>query len=142
MRRSELEHLIRAACELIGDDEIIVIGSQAIHASMPEDQLPAPTTMSNEADLWPIAAEDDSDPRVVGQIEGVLGQDSPFHRTHRVYGDDADVSTATLPDGWEARRDRFRCAGASCSKAKLSALTGLDVASGPGPGRSSVTSAA
>lgn len=109
MRRAELEHLVRAACELTGDDEIIVIGSQAIHASIPEDKLPGPTTLSNEADLWPIGAEDEHDPRIA-QIEGVLGEDSPFHRTHRVYGDGVDATTATLPPGWEARLVRFESA--------------------------------
>lgn len=109
MRRAELEHLVRAACELTGDDEIIVIGSQAIHASFPEDKLPGPTTLSNEADLWPIGADDEHDPRIA-QIEGVLGEDSPFHRTHRVYGDGVDATTATLPPGWEARLLRFESA--------------------------------
>jgi hypothetical protein len=106
VRRAELEHLVRAACELTGDDEIIVIGSQAIHASIPEEKLPSPTTLSNEADLWPIGAQDEHDPRVA-QIEGALGEDSPFHRTHRVYGDGVDATTATLPPGWEARLVRF-----------------------------------
>jgi len=109
VRRAELEHLVRAACELTGDDEIIVIGSQAIHASFPEDKLPGPTTLSNEADLWPIGADDEHDPRIA-QIEGVLGEDSPFHRTHRVYGDGVDATTATLPPGWEARLLRFESA--------------------------------
>lgn len=109
MRRAELEHLVRAACELTGDDEIIVIGSQAIHASIPEERLPRATTLSNEADLWPIGAEDEADPRIA-QIEGVLGEDSPFHRTHRVYGDGVDATTATLPPGWEDRLVRFESA--------------------------------
>lgn len=109
MRRAELEHLVRAACELTGDDEIIVIGSQAIHASIPEEKLPGPVTLSNEADLWPIGAKDEHDPRIA-QIEGVLGEDSPFHRTHRVYGDGVDATTATLPPGWETRLVRFESA--------------------------------
>jgi len=109
MRRAELEHLVRAACELTGDDEIIVIGSQAIHASIPEEKLPGPTMLSNEADFWPIGAEDEHDPRIA-QIEGALGEDSPFHRTHRVYGDGVDATTATLPPGWETRLVRFESA--------------------------------
>jgi hypothetical protein len=109
VRRAELEHLVGAACEVTGDDEIIVIGSQAIHASIPEEKLPGPTTLSNEADLWPIGAEDEHDPRIA-QIEGVLGEDSPFHRTHRVYGDGVDATTAMLPPGWEARLVRFESA--------------------------------
>ena len=109
MRRAELEHLVRAACELTGDDEIIVIGSQAIHASIPEDKLPGPTTLSNEADLWPVGAKDEHDPRIA-QIEGVLGEDSQFHMTHRVYGDGVDATTAVIPPGWEGRLVRFESA--------------------------------
>jgi hypothetical protein len=29
MRRDQLEHAIRAACQIIGSDEVIVVGSQA-----------------------------------------------------------------------------------------------------------------
>jgi hypothetical protein len=32
MNRTQLEHIIRAASEISGDSEIVVIGSQAIHA--------------------------------------------------------------------------------------------------------------
>ncbi len=35
MRRDQLEHLIRAAGSLLGDDTVIVIGSQAILATVP-----------------------------------------------------------------------------------------------------------
>jgi hypothetical protein len=45
--REQLEHLIRAA-----DDEIVVIGSQAILGQFP--QAPAPMRVSVEADLYPL----------------------------------------------------------------------------------------
>lgn len=50
MRREQLEHLIRAAGRLLEEDTIVVIGSQAILASVPEpdDGL---LTRSMEADL-------------------------------------------------------------------------------------------
>jgi hypothetical protein len=32
MNRTQLEHIIRAASEISGDSEIVVVGSQAIHA--------------------------------------------------------------------------------------------------------------
>lgn len=41
MRRSQLEHAIRTACQLIDADEIIVVGSQAILGTYPENELPA-----------------------------------------------------------------------------------------------------
>jgi hypothetical protein len=50
MRRDQLEHAIRAACQIIDADEVIVVGSQAILGSLSEDQLPPEATMSLEVD--------------------------------------------------------------------------------------------
>jgi hypothetical protein len=36
MRRSELEHVIRASGEIAKDDEVIIIGSQAILGQFPD----------------------------------------------------------------------------------------------------------
>jgi len=36
MRRSELEHLIRAAGRIAGERELVVIGSQAVLGQFPE----------------------------------------------------------------------------------------------------------
>jgi hypothetical protein len=46
VRRSELEHAIRAATEIIDADSIIIIGSQAILGSFSEDDLPPEATVS------------------------------------------------------------------------------------------------
>ena len=51
MQRSELEYLIRASGEIAGDDEIIIIGSQAILGQFPN--APARLLMSMEADIYP-----------------------------------------------------------------------------------------
>ncbi len=60
MTRAQLEHLLRAAAVIADDDEIVVIGSQAILGQFPD--APASMRVSNEADLfphnhpaWPIA---------------------------------------------------------------------------------------
>lgn len=37
MKRREFEHAIRAAGAVLGADEVLVIGSQALHASVPEE---------------------------------------------------------------------------------------------------------
>ena len=39
MQRSELEHVIRACGEIAGDDEFIIIGSQAILGQFPNAPL-------------------------------------------------------------------------------------------------------
>jgi hypothetical protein len=49
--RRQLEHLLRAAGEIAADDEIVVIGSQAILGQFPD--APASMRVSVEADLFP-----------------------------------------------------------------------------------------
>lgn len=51
MNRTQLEHIIRAASQISGDSEIVVIGSQAINAQ--EIELPAIVFQSWEADVYP-----------------------------------------------------------------------------------------
>jgi hypothetical protein len=51
MTRAELEHLVRAAAEIASDDELVVIGSQAILGQFPD--APASLRVSVEADLFP-----------------------------------------------------------------------------------------
>ena len=69
MRRDQLEHIIRAAADVTGEKEFIVIGSQAILGQYPD--APAPLLMSTEADLYSRHAPDKSD-----FIDGSLGRDS------------------------------------------------------------------
>ena len=58
MRRDELEHAIRAATQIIKDDQVIIIGSQSILGSYTEDQLPPEATMSPEIDIAPMRDAD------------------------------------------------------------------------------------
>lgn len=73
MTREELEHAIRAACDLAGDTEVIVFGSQAILGQYPD--APHALRQSAEADIAPRHAVDKVD-----LIDAVLGEDSTFHR--------------------------------------------------------------
>ena len=59
VRRDQLEHLIRAARDLLGEQAIMVIGSQAILASVspPVDDA---LVRSMEADLLPMDDPDES----------------------------------------------------------------------------------
>lgn len=59
MRRDQLEHAIRTACQIIGHDAVLVVGSQSILGSFADDELPTEATMSVEIDILPIG--DDSD---------------------------------------------------------------------------------
>lgn len=55
MRRDQLDHAIRAACQIIGHEAVIIVGSQAILGTYSETQLPDEATMSVEVDILPIA---------------------------------------------------------------------------------------
>jgi hypothetical protein len=96
MKRSELEHLIRAAADIADDDEIVVIGSQAILGQYPD--APADLCVSTEADVYPK-----NKPERADLIDGSIGEGSPFHDTYGYYAQGVGETTATLPAGWKDR---------------------------------------
>jgi hypothetical protein len=100
MRRDQLEHAIRTACQIIGRREVIVVGSQSILGTFREDQLPAAATMSAEVDILPIADDNDETARLADLIEGVAGELSPFEELHGFSIDGVDLETSALPAGW------------------------------------------
>jgi hypothetical protein len=57
MNRTQLAHILRAAANVAGDGQILVLGRQAILATYSSADLPADVTLSVEAD---IAFFDDS----------------------------------------------------------------------------------
>jgi hypothetical protein len=103
MRRDQLEHAIRAACQIIQRPEVIVVGSQAILASYDEERLPRAATMSQEIDILPIAEGNDETGRLADLIEGVAGEFSPFEELHGFSIDGVDLETSALPVGWRER---------------------------------------
>lgn len=96
MTREQLEHLVRAAAQIADDDELIIIGSQAVLGQFPD--APAELTVSNEADLYPK-----NKPERADLIDGSIGELSPFHETFGYYAHGIDENTATLPNGWRDR---------------------------------------
>ncbi len=103
MRREQLEHAIRTACQIIDHYEVIVVGSQAILGSFDESELPAAATMSIEVDILPIADSNAEAARLADLIEGVAGEFSPFQELHGFNIDGVDLETAVLPEGWRDR---------------------------------------
>jgi hypothetical protein len=99
MRRDQLEHLIRAAGRVLETDEVIVIGSQAVLASVAAG-LPPEAVRSIEADILPI---DDPDETKADLIDGLLGEASAFQETHGIYAQGVGQRTARLPAGWQDR---------------------------------------
>jgi hypothetical protein len=104
VKRSQLAHILRAASDVTDDPRILVIGSQAILASFPEEDLPADVTLSIEAD---VAFLDDPDGSKSDKVDGAIGEQSRFHETFGIYGQGVGVDTAVLPAGWEERLVAF-----------------------------------
>jgi hypothetical protein len=103
MRRDQLEHAIRAACQIIGRPEVIVLGSQSILGAFREDELPVQATMSGEIDILPIADSNEETEQLADLIEGVAGEFSPFEEVHGFRIDGVDLQTSALPEGWRDR---------------------------------------
>lgn len=77
MNRDQLAHVLRAACEIADDPDILVIGSQSILASYDEEKA--------------------------DQVDGAIGELSPFHQQFGYYAQGVSVHTAVLPEGWQTR---------------------------------------
>jgi len=100
MRRSDLEHLIRAAGRIAGEHELVIIGSQAVLGQFPD--APVVLLRSMEADLYPLSRPDLAD-----KVDGAIGEGSAFHQTHGYYAQGVGPDTATLPRGWQRRLIRI-----------------------------------
>jgi hypothetical protein len=96
MKRSELEHIIRAACAISGEPEIVVIGSQSVLGQYPA--APAALLASMEADVYPPHKPELSD-----LIDGAIGEGSQFHQQFGYYAQGVGPDTAILPRGWATR---------------------------------------
>jgi hypothetical protein len=113
--RAQLEHLLRAAADIAEDDEIVVLGSQAILGQFPD--APAALRVSVEADLYPR-----NHPERTDLIDGTIGELSPFPRQYGYYAQGVGKETAVLPEGWEERlvrvqNERTRGASGLCLEA-------------------------
>jgi len=100
MNRTQLEHIIRAASRISDDAEIVVIGSQAVHAQ--EMKLPPIAYISEEADVYPRHFPERAD-----DIDFAIGELSSFHETFGYYAHGVSPETAILPAGWEGRLIRL-----------------------------------
>lgn len=101
MLRSELEHAIRAATEIVRGKSVIIIGSQSILGSFTEDELPVEATRSNEVDIYPLG--DDDAASLATELDAAIGELSDFHQTHEFYVQGVDRETPALPAGWTER---------------------------------------
>ncbi len=96
MRRDQMEHILRAAAAVTNQREFVVIGSQALLASLSE--LPPALCQSMELDLYPV-----DNPAASDLIDGTIGELSPFDSTFGYYGHGVAPETAILPIAWRER---------------------------------------
>lgn len=101
MRRDQLEHAIRAACQIAGLTEVVIVGSQAILGTYTEDQLPFYATRSVEVNVLPITDDTGEIARVADELEG------PRASSPRLSDFTVSVSTA-----WTCRPRRCPTDGA------------------------------
>jgi hypothetical protein len=94
---AQLEHAIRAACEVSGDTEVYVFGSQAILGSY-RDAPPA-LRASVEVDMQPKNLPENWE-----LIDGTLGELSDFCNVYHFYVHGLVIEeAAVLPEGWRDR---------------------------------------
>jgi len=95
VKKSQLDHVLRAAGRITGERQFIIIGSQSLHGKRPD--LADTILKSIEADL--IAKNE----RDRTEWLNAIGVDSPFHQSFGYYADPVDERTAVLPKGWKGR---------------------------------------
>ena len=96
MNIEQLRHILRAAAGATGERVFIVIGSQAILGSHPD--APRSLRKSVEGDTYPK-----NNPAKAVEVDGGIGELSPFHQEFGYYAHGISPETATLPEGWEQR---------------------------------------
>jgi hypothetical protein len=96
VRPQDFEHVLAAAAEATGQDEFVVIGSQAILGTY--DDPPASLLMSLEADIYPLHL-----PEAATDVDGALGDGSQFHAAFGYYAHGVGPETAKAPEGWQRR---------------------------------------
>jgi hypothetical protein len=89
---------------MLGEDSVVIIGSQSILASFREFMLPHDATMSAEADILPF---DDDDAVNADKVNGLLGEASHFSEKYSIYADGVSPWTASLRSGWDERLVRI-----------------------------------
>ena len=99
MKREQLEHVVRAASDIVDSADLLIIGSQSVLATWDERRLPNAAIRSMEADVATL----DGDEAKSDLIDGNIGEGSRFHETFGFYAQGVSLKTAVLPAGWRDR---------------------------------------
>lgn len=98
MRLGSLLRLLSEARAASGHNEYVVIGSLSILGMEDVSEIPDGMSMSIDVDAYTR-----KDPGRIFDLQGILGENSPFHRDHGIYLDAVSPDLPTLPDGWQSR---------------------------------------
>jgi len=94
MKKSQVDHLLRAAKDVTGEDRFVIVGSQSLHGKgIDVDALLA----SIETDLYIPNNEKKT------ELLNAIGEGSQFHETYGYYAEPVDERTAILPKKWRER---------------------------------------
>lgn len=100
MKRTEVEHVLRAAAAITQETSFVVVGSQAI--LLPFPHAPDELRVSRELDLYPALHPEKAD-----LIDGAIGAMSSFDQTFGYHADGVGPETAVMPDDWHTREHLY-----------------------------------
>ncbi len=89
MNRNQVEHILRAAAAITGEQFFVIVGSTAILAQFPN--APSAIVQSREVDIYPR-----DNPDLTELIEGCIGQGSMFEEQFGYHADGVGPETAVL----------------------------------------------
>ncbi len=95
MNREQLEHVIRASGDVLKEDAVIIVGSQAILGSSP-DGLPRDVTLSTQVDV--MAVSDPNGEKAL-LINGTIGEFTMFYTTYGYYAEGVEEPLCRFPKG-------------------------------------------
>ena len=100
MTREQLAHVLGTVAKIANEPDVLVIGSQSILGSYPEDELPSEATGSMEVDTAFFA---DPEGMKSETVDVNIGEFSEFHHEFGYYPQGVSVSTGIFPAGWTER---------------------------------------
>ncbi len=109
MRHDELVHVLATIKALTKGEKAIVLGSQAVLASISREQV----GLLDDASKNALFQSMEADVAFPGRLElpelvdDTIGLDSPFFETFGYHAEGVEIEIAVLPRGWEQRLTPF-----------------------------------
>ena len=123
MQREQFHELLTRAATVCARQELVVFGSQAVHAVT--SSPPVEVLISIECDIW---LQDESE--IAARLTAELGKGSEFAKTSGVYADPLPPELPTLPRDWEQRLVIYRVGGVTARCLEMHDLIVTKLAAG------------